>query len=296
MKFRVLTCIIPVLVLMTIYSCSPHADIRHDEINKHSLGDTTYKSSWTESGVVRLTNGEFRMQSAPGSASELVIKLTDKRVFGRLNNKEAAAVVLVTDPGGSGTFYDLAVLIKEGKEWINTDTVFLGDRIKVHSITIRNDGIDADMTIHRPGDAMPSPTHRVVQRYTLRENRLVRNDGKNPFENTQNIIGIVWRWQQSLYSNDTKAIPANPDHYTLELLSGGRVNIRADCNLGGGVYTLEDSRISIEITHTTMAACPPDSLEGLFIRDLNGAAIVFTNGEELFIDLKYDSGTMKFSP
>ncbi len=89
-------------------------------------------------------------------------------------------------------------------------------------------------------------------------------------------------------------MPPGPDHYTLKLLPDGKVSIRADCNLGGGVYTLRGNEISIEITHTTRAACPPESLEQTYIRDLNAAVIYFMKGDFLYIDLKYDTGTMKF--
>jgi hypothetical protein len=44
-----------------------------------------------------------------------------------------------------------------------------------------------------------------------------------------------------------------------------------------------------------MAACPPDSLEQTFIKDLNAAVIYFIHEGNLYLDLKYDTGTMKFS-
>lgn len=111
---------------------------------------------------------------------------------------------------------------------------------------------------------------------------------------SQKIIGIVWKWQQTIYNNDTKAIPPSPEQYTLNLLPDGNVNIRADCNVGGGSYSLQDRKISIEITHTTMAACPPESLGEVFIKDLNAATIFFMAGEDMYLDLMYDTGTMEF--
>ena len=89
-------------------------------------------------------------------------------------------------------------------------------------------------------------------------------------------------------------MPPTPENYTLKLLPDGKVNIRADCNLGGGVHRLDESKISIEISHTTRAACPPGSLEQIYIRDLNGAAIYSLKADVLRIDLKYDTGPMKF--
>jgi heat shock protein HslJ len=80
----------------------------------------------------------------------------------------------------------------------------------------------------------------------------------------------------------------------LKLLLEGKISIRAACN-GGGVYTLRASELSIEITHTTMAA-RPRSLERRYIRDLKAPAIYFMKDDALYIDLKYDTGTMKFAP
>ncbi len=75
------------------------------------------------------------------------------------------------------------------------------------------------------------------------------------------LVGTLWKWQQTLYSNDTRSLPPSPDNCTLKLLPDGKVNIHADCNLGGDVYTLRGNEISNQITHTTRAACPPESLE-----------------------------------
>jgi len=47
------------------------------------------------------------------------------------------------------------------------------------------------------------------------------------------LISTVWKWQQTLYNNDRKKAPPNPENYTLKLLPDGKVSIRADCNLGG---------------------------------------------------------------
>jgi len=111
----------------------------------------------------------------------------------------------------------------------------------------------------------------------------------------EDIIGVTWKWQQSRYNNDTEAKPQDPSRYTIAFRPNGALNIRADCNRAGGKYTIQKSRLAVEVTHSTRAACPTDSLEQTFLRDLNSAAIYFIREGDLYIDLKYDSGTMKFS-
>jgi heat shock protein HslJ len=203
-------------------------------------------------------------------------------------------MVVVTDPGGSGSFYDLALLVKKEQRWVNQDVAFLGDRIAIHSLAVLNDGILINMMNHGPGDAMCCPTRQVIQRFVLKDDRLIKMSEEVQGTSGPVLIGTEWKWQQSLYSNDTKAMPPVPENYTLKLLPDGKVSIRADCNRGGGVYRLEKERISIQIAYTTRAACPPESLEQTYIRDLNGAAIYSLKADGLFIDLKYDTGTMKF--
>ena len=108
------------------------------------------------------------------------------------------------------------------------------------------------------------------------------------------ILGIDWQWQATRYSNDTTAEPKDPARYRLRLEADGTVRITADCNQAGGRYRIEGHRIVIEIMHSTMAAFEPGSLEAIFLRDLAAAAIYFMRQGDLYLDLKFDSGTMVF--
>jgi len=261
------------------------------------LNSMTFLSRWIPSGKATLSNGAYREPAAPGSATETVIRLGDKRVFGKVHGRETGAVVLVTDPGGSGTFRDLALLTKEVEGWVNTDTVLLGDRVEVQSVAISGDTVVVMMKTHGPLDPMCCPSSEVVKGFAVKENRLVPLPGKASEKTTQKITGTVWHWVQTLYNDDRKAVPADPKNYTVEFREDGTVNAKADCNMKGGTYTYspEEKRLSMEITHSTMAACPEGSLEDEFVRGLSGAAIYFIRDGDLYIDLKYDSGTMQFS-
>ena len=71
--------------------------------------------------------------------------------------------------------------------------------------------------------------------------------------------------------------------------------MKADCNLKDGVYSTDGKRLSIEITHSTMAVCEEGSLEEPFVRDLTTGELFFLKEGDLYIDLKYNTETMKFS-
>jgi len=118
--------------------------------------------------------------------------------------------------------------------------------------------------------------------------------GASGVPETDKINGVVWIWQHTRYNNDTEVIPPDPTHYTMVLNTDGTINVRIDCNRGGGTYSIDEGSITIEVTHTTRAMCPPDSLDQTFIKDVNAARVYFFSEGDLSLDLKYDTGTMKF--
>jgi para-nitrobenzyl esterase len=109
------------------------------------------------------------------------------------------------------------------------------------------------------------------------------------------IGGIFWKWQRTAYNNDTLVEPPDPSRYTILLMPEGHLSVKLDCNAGGGRYTLDGSSLTLEVTHTTMAACPPGSLAEKFGKDLAAARIAFMRDGDLYLDLMYDTGTMKFA-
>jgi para-nitrobenzyl esterase len=109
------------------------------------------------------------------------------------------------------------------------------------------------------------------------------------------VIGAVWQWVQTLYNDDTKTAPAKPENYTVQFLDDGKLKVKADCNMKGGTYSTEGKKLSIKITHSTMAACEPGSLEDRFVRDLAAGTAFFLKDGYLYLDVKHDTGTMKFS-
>ncbi len=289
----VLKTAVVVLTMLCMSACSHAPAAQSSPVD---LDQVTFLSAWTQTGTVQLTGGEYREPAAPDSAAELVIQTTGKIAYGRLNGKPAAAVVLVTNAGGSGTFFDLALLRMRSGMWINTDVAELGDRVQLHAVVIEDNAIQVELTAHGPEDPMCCPTLRQKRFFTVTDERLVPAGVSAQPAAGADIVGTLWKWQQSRYSNDTESAPADPGRYTVQLQPDGSISVGADCNRAGGVYRLKGQQITIEITHSTMAACPPDSLEQAFLKDLNAAAIYFIKDGAMYLDLKYDSGTMEFLP
>jgi len=153
-----------------------HGDAANRALTINELKSGEYRSNWSDKGKIKLSDGMYKEKIAADSATELVIKLSDKMAFGDLNGDgaEDAAVILVSDPGGSGTFYDLAAVINSNGNPQHAASVFLGDRVKVEGVSIKSGKIMVKMVTHDRTDSMCCPSLRVEQEYTLQGDALVR--------------------------------------------------------------------------------------------------------------------------
>ena len=138
------------------------------------LKNAEYHSGFSPEGTIRLVDGIHRERIVPGAAAELIVSL-GKVAIGDLNGDgfEDGAVVLVTSAGGSGTFRHLAAVLNRTGIPEHVAVFFLGDRIRVESLSIRSGRIEAAMVVHDTDDPTPRPTLKIVQQYELRNDTLV---------------------------------------------------------------------------------------------------------------------------
>jgi hypothetical protein len=95
-----------------------------------ALRNMTYPSEWTRSGQAPLKGGVYEELTAPGSASKIAIRLTDAVASGTIGGQKVTALVIVTETGGSGVFFDLYLAQRRESHWRVVDQAPLGDRIR----------------------------------------------------------------------------------------------------------------------------------------------------------------------
>jgi len=174
MKKILILLIVLVLVFVLLPSCTS------SKITEDFLKNLEYKVEYTQNGFAKLENGQYQEEAAPGSATKIIVKLTEYIVLGDLNSdkKEDAAVILVSDPGGSGTFYDLSVVINKEGTLKNIDTIFLGDRIKIKTISIDLGIITVNYLDREQDQAMADePTIDTTQKFKVENDRLKKIEG-----------------------------------------------------------------------------------------------------------------------
>lgn len=414
--------------LMASYSA-----INQDVVNAvltAALGNVAYQNKFTTSGEAPLQDGVYSEEAAPDSATMTTVTLTDYIAYGELSNGQTGAVaVIATDAGGSGTFYDLAVVVPQDGQLTNVATTSLGDRIQINSVEIVDGNIVVDMVQAGPDDPLCCPTQHVVNTYALEDDQLtlvsseevvdeeesagtdqpaapqltnttwlftqfagsdgtvinfapselyallLNDDGTyvatadckgvqgeytvdgnaltlgpgasitlycgddsysdqyltnlsnvvsyvfddngglvlnlaadagnmsfvagdsadSAAETSDTIVGVTWQWVDLTTPVETTTVP-NPEAYTITLNEDGTFNYAADCNVGSATYTLDGSSLTFDLTGpTTLAFCGEESLDQTFLASLGAAATYFTQDGDLYIDLVADGGTMHFT-
>lgn len=107
------------------------------------------------------------------------------------------------------------------------------------------------------------------------------------------VLGPVWQWQGTDTAKDACTVPT-PERYTLQFLPEGRVQARFDCNRGGGTYAMSAGELSFGPLISTRMACPPDSMDARYMKDLGQTTGYYVQDGVLHLLLSGDNGIMHF--
>ncbi|UCG04766.1 MAG: hypothetical protein JSV83_12625 [Desulfobacterales bacterium] len=150
----------------------------HADPSEGALGGVLNATYLIEKQAVPLVNGRAEFQAAPGSAIKVSTEVFGKPTYGDLNHdgRDDAALFLVHDPGGSGTFYYVAAAIATNDSYRGTNAVLLGDRIFPRTIHIRNGVIVVEFDDRNPDQPMAAaPSIGKTKYLTLKEGHLEVN-------------------------------------------------------------------------------------------------------------------------
>jgi len=150
--------VIPVLILATLCACTPQPhraeDHSHAALTSDQLAQATYPIEFAPGGRATLHDGTFR--SADSTVSVSLLKST----LGDLDGDGIgdAAVVLRSDPGGSGRFFTLVEMKNRNGIPLAIAHAELGDRIRLDSLAIESGAIRVRLLTQGPADGLCCPT------------------------------------------------------------------------------------------------------------------------------------------
>lgn len=109
------------------------------------------------------------------------------------------------------------------------------------------------------------------------------------------LSGSAWQWTSlQEYEPPSQTVVPNSENYTLTFNEGGGLQIKADCNMVQGGYTLEGEKMSIMLGPSTMAACGDQSLDRRFLGLLERVKSSTIKDDQLILNLLDEQGIMTF--
>lgn len=109
------------------------------------------------------------------------------------------------------------------------------------------------------------------------------------------MTNINWQWGELIDTNpSTQPVIPDPQNYSLVLLPDGSLTYVADCNSGGGTYTISGNSISIRLEESTLADCGTTSLSSLYLTLLETVETYSLEANSLAFGLADEAGRMVF--
>lgn len=133
-----------------------------------ALSNETYTIEGEE---IALIDGKAETEIVPDSATKMKTEIWGDPIISYLEDGtvDYAAVILISDGGGSGTFYYVASPINKGEgDFYISDAIFIGDRIEIESITAADGQIVIDYLKHGENQAMAEePTEEAQSTFVI---------------------------------------------------------------------------------------------------------------------------------
>ena len=145
------------LLLIALAGCVEHRPYKDSKQHQATPLDASYPLAGRATPV-QLVNGRSQVPVAGSAAVERTLVWGEPTMADLTQDgRDDAVLILVQDPGGSGTFYYLAVAIRDGNRFLGVDAVSLGDRIDPQRIDVAGNRVTVHYLDRERGQAMAVP-------------------------------------------------------------------------------------------------------------------------------------------
>ena len=275
-----------------------------------------------EGTAITLVNGAAEAPVAAGSSSQVITRIWDEPVQTDLNGDgvDDAVLILTHSTGGSGTFYYLAAAIASLDGYSGTAGQLLGDRIEPIAIEARDGKVSVRFMVRGVGASLTDPPTVMKTRDFMYDSEVhdvgddaaddagdaggddgngqlvdVAHDFEGEADPDSMTLGMhTWTWLETAYNDDMIVKPIQTEAFTLTF-ADGRVQGATDCNHFSGAYTAGDRKIQFDDKMAMTKMYCEGSQETEFVKMLlEVRSYFFTSKGQLILEIKFDSGSMRF--
>jgi len=104
----------------------------------------------------------------------------------------------------------------------------------------------------------------------------------------------TWYWIATTSADGAQTI-TQPQRYQIEFAEDGRFGVQADCNGGGSQYSISAGQLQIGPIGLSKRACPDDSQDRVFVRQLAAVDKMQVSEQWLQLELSGDIEVMHFA-
>jgi len=275
---------------------------RENTIPVLSAFDVLNMSYTVDGEIFILQNGKAEKEYTSDSATKNTLSIFGQPLYADLDKDgdEDAALLLVNDPGGSGTFYYAVLAINNGNASFTTNALLLGDRIAPQTMGIDEGHALFNYVERKAGEPIttrPSMGKSLWIQYDSQTGQIGEwvKDFEGEADPARMTLGMkTWDWISTKYNNDTEVKPKIVGRFTITFKDDKTFSVTTDCNSMGGKYTVDKNKISFTEMFTTEMYCE-GSLDSDFSKMLGEVqSYLFTSKGELILELKLDTGSMIF--
>ncbi len=225
------------------------------------LANAEYHGIYEQS--VTLTEGRYEGEPVlADGASRPSVTLIDQMVaVGDLDadGEQDAAVLLVENSGGSGSFVFLAAVSLAGGKAKNLATTHLGDRVQVRNLSQDDGAILVDLVVAGEEDASALPATKVRKTFQVSDGSLIERASETQDAlSLTDLEGTSW----TLRTMNGAGGEIQPEGTVTASFQDEKISGSASCNrYSGGVEELGRGAIAIGDISATQAACPEPLME-----------------------------------
>ena len=164
------------VAIIVVAACAPTGTAASGVTSSVAPPDPSNATFKIERDTITLVNGRAEREAAPGSATKVTTTLADPRVSGDVDGdgRLDTVVVLIYQPGGSGTLFYVAALLNAAGGVTATPAVALGDRINVTGVKLDGRTIVVDVLDRTAGQPLTeSPSVALKKRFVVDRGALV---------------------------------------------------------------------------------------------------------------------------
>jgi len=119
---------------------------------------------------ITLVEGKYKGEAVPGSGVEDTVQIFGVPVVGDFDDDgdSDAVMMLVENPGGTGTFYYITSAVNENGKTKGTNAIFIGDRISPKNIEIQGRKIIVNYADRKPDEPMAvAPSVSITKEFVV---------------------------------------------------------------------------------------------------------------------------------